>query len=722
MFSRKTRPIAATSDPLAAAASKRDVVGAINQLSVDTSKSSRERSVSKQHEILREIPAAPSPPERPTQSFPSTGLSRIRKPSAATTVSKSETSQPSTPQPGTPQSVAKSLEAERSSSRPSTPVGEGWLAADALGRRVWRHFASAESQADLRDMIADSNTGVVVLPQSNSERSDLDAVLNDNVLFTEDGTGKFMTASGICGRMDGKAVSALGVLPPMEDIVLVMSDTDAPRTTMFDVLDADLMSGPPLQRLHVEASREMRLPDGRVVRAIVTSGVLDRGLVVDSAVTTLSARTFGAMDAAFGSLVPRASESVTSDDGVRVDVEEIMRFAHTVEMRQPREKPASLAWIGGRRTGPDVEADAVAWQQSVGQLEERVAGFVDRLEAETSECGDAEARRQVTAGVVEGVEKLVMEAVYLRVFSPAFSDDRARDEQFASRVAALNVAGFGPEHLELPPTDPSVQRACAEAGRLLVRVNAARSPAEKLRFIVDAHKCVVDRVSLPNARSADVILPLLILAVVRSNPPRFISNLRYMRRFRARALLEPHFEYCLTNIQAVASFVVSVDARSLGRDKGAVNSGATPLSVLHSVNSAAIDVVQGVAGGGRKVAANVFDATLGRLIDSSTLLMSRAPWKSPTASERELQSTPASTDDATDSISEKPSSYEIKGHLLPRRSATRSSEPAASTEQLPLAPAVVERFLAVDASDLRIGDIAQLLESYKELARYHISH
>ncbi|KAI8319263.1 hypothetical protein GQ54DRAFT_244827, partial [Martensiomyces pterosporus] len=47
--------------------------------------------------------------------------------------------------------------------------------------------------------------------------------------------------------------------------------------------------------------------------------------------------------------------------------------------------------------------------------------------------------------------------------------------------------------------------------------------------------------------SADSILPLLIYSVVKANPPRFISNLRYIQRYRTRALLTSQFEYCMTN-------------------------------------------------------------------------------------------------------------------------------------------------------------------------------
>ncbi|KAJ1802105.1 hypothetical protein LPJ77_005866, partial [Coemansia sp. RSA 2523] len=147
--------------------------------------------------------------------------------------------------------------------------------------------------------------------------------------------------------------------------------------------------------------------------------------------------------------------------------------------------------------------------------------------------------------------------------------------------------------------------------------------------------------------SADSILPLLIFSVVKSNPSRFISNLRFIQRFRAQSLLASEFEYCMTNAQAAASFVSSVDARTLGLSaevsSSALDRAMPPaLTALHNlfvnnvVSSVGIDVVQGVAGGGKKVAVNVYDATLGRLFDSSSQLISKARWRSP--EDRELQS------------------------------------------------------------------------------------
>ncbi|KAF9176875.1 hypothetical protein BGZ50_009503 [Haplosporangium sp. Z 11] len=64
--------------------------------------------------------------------------------------------------------------------------------------------------------------------------------------------------------------------------------------------------------------------------------------------------------------------------------------------------------------------------------------------------------------------------------------------------------------------------------------------------------------------SADVILPLLIFCVVKSNPPMLISNLRYIQRFKVQDHLIGELEYCLTNMTAVVSFLETLDPHALG--------------------------------------------------------------------------------------------------------------------------------------------------------------
>ncbi|KAF9337965.1 hypothetical protein BG006_001066 [Podila minutissima] len=64
--------------------------------------------------------------------------------------------------------------------------------------------------------------------------------------------------------------------------------------------------------------------------------------------------------------------------------------------------------------------------------------------------------------------------------------------------------------------------------------------------------------------SADVLIPLLIFSVVKSNPPMLISNLRYIQRFKVQDHLTGELAYCLTNMMAVVSFLETLDPQALG--------------------------------------------------------------------------------------------------------------------------------------------------------------
>lgn len=67
----------------------------------------------------------------------------------------------------------------------------------------------------------------------------------------------------------------------------------------------------------------------------------------------------------------------------------------------------------------------------------------------------------------------------------------------------------------------------------------------------------------PTPVSGDIILPLMIFAVVKTNPPHLVSHLLYTQRFRYQAIGGEE-SYCLINLLAVAEFLENVDLAALG--------------------------------------------------------------------------------------------------------------------------------------------------------------
>jgi hypothetical protein len=67
----------------------------------------------------------------------------------------------------------------------------------------------------------------------------------------------------------------------------------------------------------------------------------------------------------------------------------------------------------------------------------------------------------------------------------------------------------------------------------------------------------------PTPVSGDVLLPLIIFSVVKTNPPHLVSNLLFTQRFRNQSVGGEE-SYCLINLLAVAEFLENVDMAGLG--------------------------------------------------------------------------------------------------------------------------------------------------------------
>jgi hypothetical protein len=63
---------------------------------------------------------------------------------------------------------------------------------------------------------------------------------------------------------------------------------------------------------------------------------------------------------------------------------------------------------------------------------------------------------------------------------------------------------------------------------------------------------------------ADLILPIIIYAVVKANPPQLASQLMYLRRYRSAICLTGEASYALVNLTAVVEFLEHVDLAELG--------------------------------------------------------------------------------------------------------------------------------------------------------------
>ena len=70
--------------------------------------------------------------------------------------------------------------------------------------------------------------------------------------------------------------------------------------------------------------------------------------------------------------------------------------------------------------------------------------------------------------------------------------------------------------------------------------------------------------SKPSTSGADLILPIIIYAVVKSNPAQLASHLMYLRRYRSAICLTGEASYAIVNLTAVVEFLEHVAMVELG--------------------------------------------------------------------------------------------------------------------------------------------------------------
>ncbi|KAL1920567.1 uncharacterized protein VTP21DRAFT_944 [Calcarisporiella thermophila] len=259
--------------------------------------------------------------------------------------------------------------------------------------------------------------------------------------------------------------------------------------------------------------------------------------------------------------------------------------------------------------------------------------------------------------------------------------------------------------------------------------------------------------------SADVLLPVLIYSVVKANPPHFVSNLRFIQRFRARTLLAGEAAYCLTNMMAVVAFLETTNLLNLGLsgDKvvsepiyGFSSTSDTKPSGINLPQRVGQDLI-GVAGGGLKVITGgitgVVDSSykvFGRFLGGNyTETVGAAPQEAAAmvgGAVKELKELSTAGDTASTTSVESatgrgktyfpiPFSVPVPFlETLQRQSSVADKPPVTPTTQLKQTsssipatgkhPPPLKRFLDLPSADeMRIKDIGELLSDYKRLAK-----
>ncbi|KAJ7248176.1 hypothetical protein B0H12DRAFT_1124170 [Mycena haematopus] len=158
------------------------------------------------------------------------------------------------------------------------------------------------------------------------------------------------------------------------------------------------------------------------------------------------------------------------------------------------------------------------------------------------------------------------------------------ESDLATPTTASNAPTPVPEAIDAPPERPELVPLPPSYGGGIV-TPSTDAPGEGTPPSQRPHPTSLPK---PTPVSSDVLLPLIIFAVVKSNPPRLVSHLLFTQRFRVTpsGIAQGEEAFCLVNLMAVAEFLENVDLEALGLGNGGISAAdLTPIPLARTGNS-----------------------------------------------------------------------------------------------------------------------------------------
>ncbi|WVQ85958.1 hypothetical protein IAT38_008126 [Cryptococcus sp. DSM 104549] len=149
------------------------------------------------------------------------------------------------------------------------------------------------------------------------------------------------------------------------------------------------------------------------------------------------------------------------------------------------------------------------------------------------------------------------------------------DVEATPSAAALNPGLLSsPSVPQLVLTDPAeasqLQEAMSDSVMTITAAPLSRDPSSSSQDTTSSASAPApDSTPAPKppkqaTSGADLILPIIIYAVVKSNPPQLASQLMYLRRYRSAICLTGEASYAIVNLTAVVEFIEHVNLVELG--------------------------------------------------------------------------------------------------------------------------------------------------------------
>eukprot|EP00891_Asterochloris_glomerata_P004098 jgi/Astpho2/4098/gw1.00063.257.1_t len=306
----------------------------------------------------------------------------------------------------------------------------------------------------------------------------------------------------------------------------------------------------------------------------------------------------------------------------------------------------------------------------------------------------ANAPTEHQSQATEGLEKYLMTKIHGKVFAQS-ALDRERDEALGQRMAVLSFVR--PEHLDIPAVYQD-EKAWLMAMKELHKINNYKAPRDKLVCILNCCRVVTNLLQAASQRGsgavgADDFLPVLIYVVIHANPPQLASNLEYITRFRMQSRMVSEAAYFFTQLYSAASFVETINSASLSMDPDEF------VARMISAGVADIEVASQAASPRAQVGAETLRFSA----------WSEAIW----AAEHNGDASPSPSVGCPCMQASLPVPWPSVADLQQAGTAALlQADTAGSLQQR-------HPYLYAWPGDLRVGDVARLLELYKELVLRH---
>lgn len=412
----------------------------------------------------------------------------------------------------------------------------------------------------------------VSTPSHPSAMVDRDFIMDHVIVYNDQhNTNQIISLGGVRGIFQKDQFIALGLLPSQGEISRLMTDSTT-KKSLFDTFSLDPSSiTPDHPKYNILASHvQLPLRDDKLITVMLIQKPLSRKDVIEW--TEAKAKN-----------IKDIGSPLVDSCSAKVD-----QFIKNYKKNPPRTTDLSST---------------------------KILDFLDDLR--DSDIQDDTER-------LDTIETYICNQLYDQLFTNPDGDEAMQDEALESRIAALNLLDLNLQHLgvtmENEQDNEHMTQIVKEAGAQLQQLNTIMGAKEKLEALVKTHQIIVSAIEefaekhrhatrldsnaevvqeMKQAMSsveeekpissvnADVLLPILIFTIVKSNPTNFLSNLKFIQRYRRpEDLSSGQASYCLTNMMAAVSFLETTNLVGLGLSADRVFSHVTDLNATKVIDNA----------------------------------------------------------------------------------------------------------------------------------------